>query len=321
MNKIIVAGGTGFIGSHLVKKFLDEGHKVFILDANINYFYPLDDFTIKNLEWRNKNLIKDAKIFKFNLNDINELRRTIDEINPTHIVNLAALPLAKNAISDTDDAFNSIIVNAKNFMEILRDKKSNTKFIHISSSMIYGDFEKEPNFEEASKDPKEIYGSFKYASEVIVKGYAKIFDINLNIIRPTAVYGPTDNNRRVIQTFIEKALKNETIYANNPENNYLDFTYVDDAAEGIKCVTLAETPKNEAFNISYGKANSIMTMINILREYFPNLKFEAQNKDTFYPKRGSLDISKVKKYTSYHPKTDLKSGIKKYIDFINSNLI
>ena len=320
MNKIIVAGGPGFIGSHLVKKFLDEGHKVFILDANINYFYPLDDFTIKNLEWRNKNLTKDAKIFKFNLNDINELRRTIDEINPTHIVNLAALPLAKNAISDTDDAFNSIIINAKNFMEILRDKKSNTKFIHISSSMIYGDFEKEPNFEEASKDPKEIYGSFKYASEVIVKGYAKIFDINLNIIRPTAVYGPTDNNRRVIQTFIEKALKNETIYANNPENNFLDFTYVDDAAEGIKCVTLAETPKNEAFNISYGKANSIMTMINILREYFPNLKFEAQNKDTFYPKRGSLDISKAKKYTNYQPNTDLKSGIKKYIDFINSNL-
>ena len=320
MNRIIVAGGTGFIGSHLVKKFLDEDHQVFILDANINYFYPLDDFTIKNLEWRDKNLTKGAKIFKFNLNDINELRRVIDEINPTHIVNLAALPLAKNAISDTDDAFNSIIINAKNFMEILRDKKSNTKFIHISSSMIYGDFQKEPNFEEALKDPKEIYGSFKYASEVIVKGYAKIFDINLNIIRPTAVYGPTDNNRRVIQTFIEKALKNETIYANNPENNYLDFTYVDDTAEGIKCVTLAETPKNEAFNISYGKANSIMTMINILREYFPNLKFEAQNKDTFYPKRGSLDISKAKKYTDYQPKTDLKSGIKKYINYINSNL-
>ena len=320
MNRIIIAGGTGFIGSHLVKKLLDSNNEVFILDANINYFYPLDDFSVKNLEWRNKNLIKGSKIFKFNLNDINELRRTIDEINPTHIVNLAALPLAKNAISDTDDAFNSIIINAKNFMEILRDRKSNTKFIHISSSMIYGDFEKEPNFEEASKNPKEIYGSFKYASEVIVQGYAKIFDINLNIIRPTAVYGPTDNNRRVIQTFIEKAIKNETIYANNPENNFLDFTYIDDIAEGIKCVTLAETPKNEAFNISYGKANSIMTMINILREYFPNLKFEAQNKDTFYPKRGSLDISKVKKYTDYKPQTDLKSGIKKYIDFINLNL-
>lgn len=320
MNRIIVAGGTGFIGSHLVKKFIDEGHQVFILDANINYFYPLDDFTIKNLEWRDKNLTKGAKIFKFNLNDINELRRVMDEINPTHIVNLAALPLAKNAISDTDDAFNSIIINAKNFMEILRDKKSNTKFIHISSSMIYGDFQKEPNFEEALKDPKEIYGSFKYASEVIVKGYARIFDINLNIIRPTAVYGPTDNNRRVIQTFIEKALKDETIYANNPENNFLDFTYVDDAAEGIKCVTLAETPKNEAFNISYGKANSIMDMINILKEYFPHLKFKSQDKDTFYPKRGSLDISKVKKYTNYQPKTDLKSGIKKYINFINSNL-
>jgi len=318
MNRIIVAGGTGFIGSHLVKKLLDENNEVFILDANINYFYPLDDFTIKNLEWRKKNLIKDTKIFKFNLNDVNELRRAIKEINPTHIVNLAALPLAKNAISDTDDAFNSIIINAKNFMEILRDDKSKAKFIHISSSMIYGDFEKEPNFEEASKDPKEIYGSFKYASEVIVRGYARIFGIKLNIIRPTAVYGPTDNNKRVIQTFIEKALRNETIYANNPESNFLDFTYVEDIAEGIKSVTLAETPNNEVFNVSYGKAHSIMSMINILREHFPNLKYEIKNNDSFYPKRGSLDISKVKKYTNYKPKIDLKTGIKKYIKFIST---
>lgn len=318
MNRIIVAGGTGFIGSHLVKKLLDENNEVFILDANINYFYPLDDFTIKNLEWRKKNLIKDTKIFQFNLNDVNELRKTIKEINPTHIVNLAALPLAKNAISDTDDAFNSIIINAKNFMEILRNDKSKAKFIHISSSMIYGDFEKEPNFEEASKDPKEIYGSFKYASEVIVRGYAKIFGIKLNIIRPTAVYGPTDNNKRVIQTFIEKALRNETIYANNPENNFLDFTYIEDIAEGIKCVSLAETPNNEVFNISYGKAHSIMSMINILKEHFPNLKFEIKNDDSYYPKRGSLDISKVKKYTNYNPKTDLKTGIKNYIKFINT---
>ena len=321
MSKIIVAGGTGFIGSQLVKKLIDDNHEVFILDANINYFYPLDEFTIKNLEWRHNNLLKGAKIYKFNLNDINELRRVLDEINASHIINLAALPLAKNAIKDTEDAFSSIILNAKNFMEILRDKKSNAKFIHISSSMIYGDFQKEPNFEEATKDPKEIYGSFKYASEVIVKGYSKIFDINLNIIRPTAVYGPTDNNKRVIQKFIESALKNETIYANNPESNFLDFTYVEDTAEGIKCVTLAETPKNEAFNISYGKASSILDVINILKEFFPNLKFEAQNKDTFYPKRGSLDISKAKKYTKYLPKTDLKSGIKKYIEFYEKNLI
>ena len=55
---ILVTGGCGFIGSHLVKKFLDENHEVFILDANINYFYPLDDFSIKNLEWRNKNYFK-----------------------------------------------------------------------------------------------------------------------------------------------------------------------------------------------------------------------------------------------------------------------
>ena len=54
MNRIIVAGGTGFIGSHLVKKLLDENNEVFILDANINYFYPLDDFTIKKFRMEKK---------------------------------------------------------------------------------------------------------------------------------------------------------------------------------------------------------------------------------------------------------------------------
>lgn len=320
MEKIIVAGGNGFIGSHLVKKLIDENHEVFILDADINYFNPLSDYALKNIEWRKNNLTRGAKIYKLNLSNIDELRKVVKEISPSHIINLAALPLAKNAIKDTEDAFSSIVVDAKNFMEILRKEKLNAKFTHISSSMIYGDFEKEPNPEEAKKDPKEIYGSFKYASETIVSGYSKIFNINLNIVRPTAVYGPTDNNQRVIQKFVDAAINNKTIYASSPENNYLDFTYVEDAAEGIKCVALSNSPSGEIFNISYGKANSIMDAINILKKYFPNLNFEKKQNETFYPKRGSLDISKALKLTKYTPKTNLEDGIKRYIDFTKSNM-
>ena len=320
MQKIIIAGGNGFIGSYVVKKFLDDNFEVFILDDDINYFIPLSNSALKNIKWRQANLTKGAKIYKINLNNINELKKIIRDITPSHIINLAALPLAKNAIKDTNDAFSSIIVNAKNFMEILRNEKKETKFTHISSSMIYGDFEKEPNLEEAKKNPKEIYGSFKYASEIIVNAYSKIFNINLNIVRPTAVYGPTDNNQRVVQKFVDSAINNKIIYASSPENNYLDFTYVEDAAEGIKCVALSNAQSGETFNISYGKASSIMDVINELKQHFPSLQFEIKKNETFYPKRGSLDISKALKLTKYLPKTSLTEGIKKYINFVKSNL-
>ena len=319
MEKIIVAGGNGFIGSHLVKKLIKENHEIFILDADINYFNPLSINALKNIEWRKTYLTKGAKVYQINLSNINQIRKIVRDIRPSHIINLAALPLAKNAIQDTDDAFNSIIVNAKNFMEVLRNEKIQTKFTHISSSMIYGDFEKEPNPEEAKKNPKEIYGSFKYASETVISGYSKIFDINLSIVRPTAVYGPTDNNQRVIQKFVDSAISNKTIYASSPESNYLDFTYVEDAAEGIKCVALSDSPSGEIFNISYGKASSIMDVINELKQHFPNLHFELKKNETFYPKRGSLDISKALKLTKYLPKTSLTEGIKKYINFVKSN--
>lgn len=319
MKKIIVAGGNGFIGSHLVQKLLKDNSEVFILDADINYFNPISPLALKNLEWRKKYLTKGAKIYQVNLNDVTSIKKIVQDVSPTHIINLAALPLAKNAIKDTDDAFKSIIENAKNFMEVLRNQKIITKFTHISSSMIYGDFEREPNQEEAKKNPKEIYGSFKYASEIVVSAYSKIFGIYLNIVRPTAVYGPTDNNQRVIQKFIDAAIENKTIYASNPENNYLDFTYVEDAAEGIKCVALSDAPSGEAFNISYGKASSIMDVINELKKYFPNLNFEKKDNETFYPKRGSLDISKAINLTKYKPKICLSEGIKKYIKFIQSD--
>jgi UDP-glucose 4-epimerase len=82
-------------------------------------------------------------------------------------------------------------------MEIMRNVDFVKKYVHISSSLIYGDFEADPNPETDSKNPKDICGSLKLASEYIVKGYAQRHNINYGIIRPSAVYGPTDNNKRV----------------------------------------------------------------------------------------------------------------------------
>ena len=161
MEKIIVAGGNGFIGSHLVKKLIKENHEIFILDADINYFNPLSINALKNIEWRKTYLTKGAKVYQINLSNINQIRKIVRDIRPSHIINLAALPLAKNAIQDTDDAFNSIIVNAKNFMEVLRNEKIQTKFTHISSSILKKN--------QLLKKPKKIQKKFMDLLNMLAK--------------------------------------------------------------------------------------------------------------------------------------------------------
>ena len=156
--------------------------------------------------------------------------------------------------------------------------------------MVYGDFVKTPNPEDSKKEPKEIYGSFKLASEYIVKGYCKRFNIKSVIIRPSAVYGPTDNNYRVVQKFIEDILNKRKIVVNNPKSNYLDFTYVKDLAEGIKLATLTKTKGIEVFNLTRGKGRSLYELIKILEDNLGKVNYKIKQVDGIYPKRGSLDI-------------------------------
>ena len=154
-----------------------------------------------------KKLIGNTKIFKGSSTNKKLLEKIINKIKPDYVINLGALPLAKNAISNPEDAFNSIVLGAKNFAHCLKGKKFLKKFIHISSSMVYGNFKHNSIKENHEKNPIEIYGSMKFASEIIVKGYARIFDINSIILRPSAVYGPCDMNYRIVQKILDNCIK------------------------------------------------------------------------------------------------------------------
>jgi len=318
MHKVFIAGGSGFIGSHLSHNFKKSNCEVFVFDNNIQYFYPMTKYSIKNMEFRHNHLLKDVKLIRGNTLDINDLRRAISLYKPDYIVNLAALPLAVTAVKNSEEAFSSILETTKNFLEIIRDLNFIKKYVHISSSMIYGDFQKVPNPEDSTKEPKEIYGSLKLASEYLVKGYSKRYKFNSVIVRPSAVYGPTDNNQRVIQKFIEAILDKKKISANNPKSNFLDFTYVKDIAEGIKLATLKETLEVETFNLTRGEGRSLFEVLEILKKKFGNFEYEVNQDDGIYPKRGSLDISKARKILGYDPQFSLESGIEDYITFLKN---
>ena len=180
--------------------------------------------------------------------------------------------------------------------------------------MIYGDFKKNKAFETDEPNPKEIYGTMKLAGEVIVKGLCNTHDIPFTIIRPSAVYGPTDMNERVTQYLIIRALHKEELIVHGKDEK-LDFTYVQDLADG--CIKAAENKNglNNTFNLTTGKSRKILDYAKILSDYFPEAKIKIEGRDKKRPKRGTLSITKARKLINFNPKFNLERGAKIYIDF------
>jgi nucleoside-diphosphate-sugar epimerase len=119
----------------------------------------------------------------------------------------------------------------------------------------------------------------------------------------------------VSQIFIENALLGKPITLYGGGQQVLDFTYVEDAADGIIKVMFDEQGAGEAFNITYGRGYSILEFATILRNHFPNLDVKVvDEEDVFRPRRGALSIEKAKRLVGYDPQVSLDEGIKRYIE-------
>lgn len=323
--RIIITGGAGFLGSHVAKQLMDMGHEVHVFDFFHQYIFPLADSFLENMQYRFNNLLKGANITRCNLNNKEDLRRKILKIKPNYIIHLAALPLANVAIWQTEEAFESIVTATFNMLDLLYDVPELKKFVYVSSSMVFGDFKQIPMPEDGAKDPKDIYGGMKYTGEILLRVFSRRYNIPYNIIRPSAVYGPTDNNRRVLQIFVENAIQGKPLEVTNPDATFLDFTYVEDTAQGIALATTHDEVKNEDFNITRGEGRSLTDALNILRQRFPNIQIkEKHESDKFRPSRGSLDVKKAINLLGYNPQYTLEKGLNTYVDYIlatNKSLI
>ena len=180
--------------------------------------------------------------------------------------------------------------------------------------MIYGDFEFECNPETATKNPIEPYGIMKLCAENLVCNYNRLYGLEYSIVRPSAVYGPYDIVDRVLSKFIVKAKTNEPMFINGDGLN-LDFSYVDDVADGMILCATHENATNETFNITRGVSRSLLDAGNLIIKYTNSDSIlDVKPNDGLYPKRGTLDISKAKELLGYNPKVDIEEGLKKYIE-------
>lgn len=308
IKKIVLIGGAGFIGSWVSKSLINLKHQVFIIDPYYNYSNTPQQFLDKVFEYRQKYLLKGAQIYQ--LDYLEEGTKLLEKIQPSIVVNLAAIPiegsndevLSKKQLIDQTILLEAITSDVR--------KLENCKYIYLSSIMAYGDINDWSVSEKNPLSPKTPYGISKAMGEFITKSYLD----NWLIIRTTSVYGFADANQRVIQLFLNKALKKEEIWVN--KDALLDLTYVKDLAQGVLKVVFSKY-NQQVFHITSGKAILLPEVVREIAKYFPKLKYQIQGKVNDRPSRGTMDITKARILLEWEPKFDFKQGLKDYIKYIH----
>ncbi len=320
--KIALIGGAGFIGHNLAIALKKRGHKPFIVDnlaVNNMLSFTNNDINNRKLYWALLNqridLLHENDI-QINVEDArnyNAMCLLIGDQKPDVIIQLAAVSHANKSNKDPHTTFDHSLRTLENILDIAKGLKSHV--IYFSSSMVYGNFKSDFVTEQSDCNPLGIYGTLKYAGELILKAYHRVFDIPYTIIRPSALYGERCVSRRVGQIFIENAVQGHDVSVAGDGSDRLDFTYIDDLIHGLILTIEKKQAINETFNLTYGESRTIGEMADIIKQNFNNIDINYIPKDSLTPNRGTLNIDKAKNLLDYNPKNSLNIGYPKYISW------
>jgi len=256
--KVLVTGGAGFIGSHLVDRLLAQGHEVYVLDDMSGGY--------------SENLPQEAKVIVIDLRNARRAKVCIEQIKPEIIYHLAA-DAAENKAQ-----FSPIEVTSRNwnaFINVLTPAINNglKRFIFTSSIAVYGHgpkWGKKPFHESDFCQPADLYGITKLACEESLKVLSKVHGFEYVIVRPHNVFGPRQNMRdpyrNVVTIFMNALLKGEAYNIYGDGEQVRSFTYIDDLADPLaKCAYLAAA-KNHTYNMGTDTRLTINELSKLIQE-------------------------------------------------------
>jgi nucleoside-diphosphate-sugar epimerase len=158
----------------------------------------------------------------------------------------------------------------------------------------------------------------KLAGEWLVKDYSRRGCFNHTIIRPSAVYGPLDVEDRVIAKFMLTAMRGGVLNVNGAGET-LDFTYVEDAADGIVAAALSDNTNFNTYNITKSHSRTLLDAANLAVKIVGKGSIEVRGKDVDFPSRGALNIDAARKDFGYNPKVDVEEGFERYYEWLSNS--
>ena len=307
---ILVTGGAGFIGSHLVEKFLSAGEKVIVVDNLLTG-------AIENLS-----LFNDNPNFIFMNHDV---QHHIDiEMELDYVLHLASAASPK---AYTEYPINTLKAGSSGTINTLGlAKAKNAKYLLTSTSEVYGNPKVSPQSETYwgnvnPNGPRSMYDEAKRFSEAAVSSYNRIYNLNTRIVRLFNTYGPKMkiDDGRVVTNFIFQALngKDITIYGNGDQTR--SFCYIEDTLSGI--IKAMDSESSEVFNIGNPNEITVKKLAEIIIELTnsnSSLKFLELPEDD--PMQRKPDISKAKEFLKWSPTTPLEEGLIKTIDWVKNSI-
>jgi UDP-glucose 4-epimerase len=312
---VLVTGGLGLIGHNVVRRLQAQGHTVSIIDTKTNYdIIPQEE--IDYLIAQRSQGLDLAKYYCLDIVNKWTMESCFSIDKPEIVIHMASFPRQKVVNAHPGRGSRTMSEGLLNLLD-----HSNTygvrKFIYISSSMVYGDF-KDDVTEDAECRPQGQYGILKLAGEWLVKDYARRTDLAYTIIRPSAVYGPLDVEDRVISKFILNAMRGIPLKVNGAGET-LDFTYVDDAADGIVAAALSDHTDNKTYNITKSHSHSLLDAANLAVKVAGQGEIIVGNRDLDFPSRGALNIDAARRDFGFDPKVDVAEGFQNYYDWLKTD--
>jgi len=307
-SKVLVTGGAGFIGSHLVEKLLSLGAHVCVIDI------MLCGNKIEHL-MGNKNL----SIHKLDVTDKNSIEPFFKDREI--IFHLAAVVGVEETQHEPLEVLNVEIIGTLNTIDLAAKNKAR-RFVFASSSEVYGDTV-EPMVETGPFNPKSTYALTKMVGEHYCRAYYQKHGLEYTLLRYFNTYGPRQDDRFVISRFMDRASRGKEIFIYGDGNQTRDFTYVEDSVHMSLLTAAGDKGINQAFNLGTGNAVSINKLSEImLKTLGVTDKVKASHIDYDNIRSREIEIfnrlaniDKIVKLFQYRPETTLEAGIKKYTEW------
>jgi len=310
---ILVTGGAGFIGSHLVERLLGEGTwRVTVVD-------DLNDFYSPEIKRANIARFRDAANFNFVESDIRNadaMRKVFDANEFDAIVHLAARAGVRPSLCHPKLYAETNINGTLNLLELARDFDIK-QFVFGSSSSVYGVNSKVPFSEDDRiNQPISPYASTKAAGELLCHTYSHLFDIRTVCLRFFTVYGARQRPDLAIHKFTRLIAEGKPIQVFGDGTTRRDYTYIDDIIQGVRASIDYDTSMHEVFNLGESETTELSRLINLLEEclgveaVIDRQPMQPGDVPTTY-----ADISKARKLLNYHPLTKIEEGIPRFVEW------
>lgn len=316
MKEVLVTGGAGFIGSHLVETLLAEGGwRVTVVD-DLNDFYSPE---IKLANLRTAQEHPDFRFVKLDIRDYDGLREVFDQAEFEYVVHLAARAGVRPSLCQPRLYAETNIDGTLNLLELARDFEVK-QFVFGSSSSVYGINSKVP-FSEDDRihQPISPYASTKAAGELLCHTYSHLFGIRTICLRFFTVYGARQRPDLAIHKFSRLITEGKPIQIFGDGTTRRDYTYVDDIMQGVRAAMDYEGSMHEVFNLGESETTELNRLVELLED---NLGTEAVvDRQPMQPGDVPLtyaDISKARKLLGYDPKTKIEEGIPKFVEWYRS---